>query len=111
MKQTLTILLLTFAVNTMAAVPSDVICKTPRENVVIKMHNDKLNITGRFPAQAVVQRTTVVGNTLKKIFFLGGEKHTIFIGDKNKFDDFNDSLTIQSNKGHEVTYSLSCERV
>lgn len=111
MKNALTIMILALGLQAHAAVPSDVICKTPRENVVLKMHNDKLSVTGRFPAQSIIQRTSVVGNSVKKVFFVGGEKHTIIIADKNKFDDLNDSLTIQSNKGHEMTYSLACERL
>lgn len=111
MKRSITIILFVLGFNANAVVPKDVICKTPRENVVIKMHDDKLAVTGRFPAQSIIQRTTVVGNSVKKVFFIGGEKHTIRINDKNKFDDLNDSLTIQTNRGHEMTYSLSCEKI
>lgn len=107
----ITLLTLISSFSAVANFQKPVICKTPRENIVIKLENDSLQLAGRFPAESMVQRTSIKDNMVDKVFYVSGDKHTLHIHDKNKFDEFNDSITIQTTKGHEMTYSLSCSNI
>lgn len=92
-----------------AATPLKVSCSTPRNNVAIKIDGDKLSLKGRFPAETIAQRTKQVGNSITKVFFLAGEKHTIHLENKNQYSEFDDFINIKTRKGHEITFPLHCK--
>jgi hypothetical protein len=45
-----------------------------------------------------------------KTLYLKGLKHRIRVKDSTQFNEAEDSLTITSPKGHEMTYPLSCHQ-
>ncbi len=85
-------------------------CETPRQNVVIKIENNKLKIDGRFPAETIVQRSKVQGQSKTMIFHAGGDKHTLHIANKDKPSELSDYINIKSRQGHEITYPVNCEK-
>ncbi|EQC45691.1 hypothetical protein [Bacteriovorax sp. Seq25_V] len=107
----LTFTLLLTNLSVFAAPVMKVECKTARENFIVKIKDNNLTIDGRYPAQTMAQRTRDLGKGVEKIFYLSGEKHTIHIGDKNKFSELNDFIAIKSRKGHEVTFPLNCQNL
>ena len=109
MKQLLSlILLIGLGQTAIASSPAKIKCETPREHLIVQINDNSVAIEGRAPAQAVIQRTKRIGNSLEKIFYLSGQKHTVHIGDINGFSDSNDYVSIESREGHEVTFPLSC---
>jgi hypothetical protein len=111
MKKTLlATLLMTASLSYAAPAPIKVKCSTPRSNVVIKINGNNLSLDGRFPAETVAQRTKINGSAITKIFFVGGEKHTIHLNDKNNFNELEDFVNIKSRKGHEMTFPLNCKK-
>jgi hypothetical protein len=86
-------------------------CETARKNISIKLQNNDLKFEGRFPAQTIVQRSKISGQSLTKIFFVAGDKHTLHIGDKSQFSDSRDFISIQNQEGHEITYPISCQKI
>ncbi len=107
----LIILTLFASISTFAASPMKVECKTARENFIVKIRDNNLTIDGRYPAQTTAQRTRDLGKGVEKIFYLSGEKHTIHISDKSKFNELNDFISIKSRRGHEVTFPLNCSNL
>ena len=88
-----------------------IVCETPRKNITIKLSDNKLKIGGRFPAEAIAQRTRLRGNSISKIFFVAGDKHTLHLEDTTSFNSLNDYISIRNKKGHEMTYPVDCSEI
>ena len=86
----------------------NVVCETPRQNIVIKVSDNKLKIGGRFPAEAIAQRTRFRGNSVSKIFYVAGDKHTLHLEDTTSFSSSTDYISIRNKQGHEMTYPVTC---
>lgn len=56
-------------------------------------------------------RTQVKHLGFTKTLYIDGQKHRINIRNSNEFSEINDSLSITSSRGHEMTYPLSCHSV
>ncbi|WP_127716642.1 hypothetical protein [Halobacteriovorax sp. HLS] len=111
----ITLLTLSFVqiIQARAAVHSKIECHTPRMKKSFVIFNNKVAFleeteTGRMVASAKSLRTKRKGSGFTKVLNYWGERHEIHVGDTNKFSELNDYLTIRTNKGHEITYPLTC---
>lgn len=102
----LTLTLLT-SLSSLGAV-KDIICSTPRMNKVFMIKNSKIIMQGRDLASVEGVRTKDIGVGFTKYFNHEGMKHKLHIENKSSFSDFNDYISIRNNKGHEITYPLTC---
>ena len=110
MKTTLLTLIL-MATSLVSTQAMELECSTPRKNIVLKLDDNKLKLDGRFPAETIVQRSKTRGNSLSKIFYISGDKHTLHIENTTAFNEFDDYINIKSRQGHEMTYPVECKRI
>lgn len=59
-------------------------------------------------------KTEYIGTTTLKTKIVAkkevdGLKYTFVLSDTNNFSDLNDYVTIENDKGHKITYALSCK--
>jgi hypothetical protein len=111
MKKIALVLGLLFSASTLASID----CHTPRMNKAFKIEdsrvtffNDQSLESGREVA-SVGARTRKTAKGFTKILKFEGRKHTIHISDKNSFSNVDDYMIVKNNKGHEMTYPLSCK--
>ena len=88
-------------------------CYTPRMKKSFVIFNNKVAFleeteSGRMVASSKSLRTKKKKNGFTKILHHWGKRHEIHIGDVDKLSELNDYLTIRTNKGHEITYPLTC---
>lgn len=102
----LTLTLLT-SVSSFASV-KEIICSTPRMDKVFTIKNSKIVMQGRDLASVEGVRTKNMGEGFTKYFNYEGNKHKLHINSRTSFSDFNDYISIRNNKGHEITYPLTC---
>ena len=111
-------LFLTFFVTFLMQANASIICKTPRESKILKIHKNSVsfphleeneNLLERGTASLPLIRTKHHGRGFTKILFLKGIKHTIHIKDKLKFSEVEDYLILKSQEGHEMTLPLKCQ--
>ncbi|WP_372651147.1 hypothetical protein [Halobacteriovorax sp.] len=110
-----TLLTLSFmqVIQARAAVHSKLECHTPRMKKSFVIYNNKISFLeetekGRMVASANAMRTSYKKNGFTKVLNYWGQRHEIHIGNVDKLSELNDYLTIRSNKGHEITYPLTC---
>ncbi len=106
--KTLSIVLITIITTTTWAM--NIRCETPRQNVVLKIENNRLKIDGRFPAETMIQRSKDRGDSKTMIFHVSGDKHTLHIANKNSPSELDDYINIKSRQGHEITYPINCQK-
>jgi len=53
--------------------------------------------------------TRVNGKSVTKIMNHEGLQYTIHLSDFNSPSDFNDTVSIKNERGHEITYPLNCK--
>lgn len=111
MKKIALVLGLLFSASTLASIE----CHTPRMNKTFKIEDNRVTFfndesleSGRGVA-SVGARTRNTANGFTKLLNFQGRKHTIHIDDRNSFSDVNDYIIVRNNKGHEMTYPLSCK--
>mgnify|MGYP000285967273 FL=1 len=90
-------------------------CHTPRMKKSFVILNNKVAFLeetdkGRMVASTKSLRTKKKKNGFTKILHYWGHRHEIHVKDVDKLSDLNDYLTIRTNKGHEITYPLTCYR-
>ncbi len=98
----------------MAAVEGTINCHTPRMNKVFNITQDKIVFeqdemsAARNIASVDKVRTKREGSGFTKILNYEGNKYTIHIANEERFDEVEDYLSIRSEKGHEITYPITC---
>ena len=91
-------------------------CHTPRMNKIFSISKDKIVFekeemsSNRSIASVDKLRTKKEGNGFTKILSYEGNKYTIHIANEESFDEVEDYLSIRSEKGHEITYPLTCKK-
>jgi len=63
---------------------------------------------GRKISSIMDARTRVTYLGFKKVLYIDGNKHLIHIENKRRFSDGDDYLTVINQKGHKMTYPLTC---
>lgn len=71
----------------------------------VAFHN---NNQGRSISSIIEARSKVTYLGFKKVLYINGNKHTIHIENKRSFNDADDYMTIINQKGHKMTYPLTC---
>lgn len=111
MKKMALVLGLLFSATSLASIE----CHTPRMNKTFKIEDSRVtffndqSIEGGREVASVGARTRKTQKGFTKILSFEGRKHTIHINDRNSFSDVNDYMIVRNNKGHEMTYPLSCK--
>ncbi len=113
-KKTFTLLLITFSFLT----HSKTICTAQSIGKEFHLSQNKIGmINKKFVNRSVASQEgyyfinfhkTEHNNSVTRILNFEGKKYTIFIKDAQSFSEDNDSLTIRSQKGHEISYPLTC---
>ena len=107
-----------FVSNSFAKSREAIFCHTARfsksfvvnkEKVVFvkKVSESKNREIASIPA---VRSKKLLNGFVKELSF-EGQKYRINIENTEKFSELDDYMSIRSRKGHEITYSLSCENV
>lgn len=91
-----------------------IICETAYGEKHLIIGHDEVAFSRGAPARSISSvsavRTEKRFHGFKKIMNLEGNKHTIFIKDVENFSEVEDSLSVTSPKGHEMTYPLTCHK-
>lgn len=119
MKTLLTLsLFLSFTFPALAAKKKVVFCHTPRFFKSFVLSKDKVvflkksqNTKRREVASVPTMKNKKILNGFIKEVSFEGSKYKIAIKDKKNFSGLDDHLSIRNRKGHEMTYSLSCQRI
>ena len=95
------------------------ICFTPQDRHEVMLNENKLTLIDHTKPQdrSIASfkgnkniRTKFIGSSLTKVLNQDGYKHTIHIQDIHNFNSFDDYMSIQSPKGHIMTFPLECKR-
>lgn len=65
---------------------------------------------GRGISSTLEARTKVSYLGFRKVVYVNGNKHLIHIENKRHFNDSDDYLAVVNQKGHKMTYPLTCSR-
>lgn len=109
------VLALTFLMTLSFTASAGVLCHTPRMNKVFEINHDKVTFFNEFDSEAKRELASVqsfskdIQQGYTKTLDFENQKHVIHISNLNDFSDTNDYIIIKSNKGHEVTYPLTCK--
>lgn len=63
---------------------------------------------GRSISSVVPASNNAIYHGIKKVLYENGNKITIHIEDIKNFSDANDYMTVADQKGHKITYPLTC---
>jgi hypothetical protein len=108
--------LLLFSLIPTSFAKANITCFTPRESKKIIIKKDSIAMSqqifgaARNLASEAKVRTRLHGTGFTKVMYIGGDKHTIHIENKNKFSELDDYMLVRSQKGHEMTYPLECKK-
>lgn len=84
-------------------------CSSMRKNIEFQIKDNLIKTEGRTPAQSITGRTSKVGNSVTNHYQIGGQKFQIHFDDVTNSNEMNTYISIRSDKGHEVTYPLTCK--
>lgn len=93
---------------------AEITCHTPRLSKAFQIEKTSVAfyqadvVRGRELASAIPARTRFTHNGFTKVIKHEGKKYTLHIENKNNFSELNDYLVIKNNRGHEVTYPITC---
>lgn len=60
---------------------------------------------------SILEATTKVSHLgFRKVLYINGSKHLIHIENKRDFNDTNDYMSVVNQKGHKMTYPLTCSK-
>ncbi|MCT4641304.1 MAG: hypothetical protein N4A33_03335 [Bacteriovoracaceae bacterium] len=65
---------------------------------------------GRTISSIMDVRTKKTYLGFKKVLYINGNKHLISIANQRRFDDASDYMSVTNQKGHKMTYPLTCTR-
>jgi len=111
MKKTALILGLLFSTSSFASIE----CHTPRMNKTFKIEDNRVTFFNDQPVEggrevaSVGTRTRKTATGFTKVLSFEGRKHTIHIDNAKSFSDVNDYMVVRNNRGHEMTYPLTCK--
>jgi len=115
LKRSLLFVLLLLQGKTLASTGTEQIyCETPRKNKMFSINKKSISIVQEkdfAPSRTLASvnaRTKIRGLGFTKIMNFEGHKYSIHIENTQKFSNLNDSLTIKSPQGHQMTYPLHC---
>jgi hypothetical protein len=65
---------------------------------------------GRKISSILEARTKVSYLGFRKVLYVNGNKHLIHIENKRHFNDSDDYMSVVNQKGHKMTYPLTCSK-
>ncbi len=107
--------LLSVSLGFSVASSASILCHTPRLNKVIEIKDDQITffkegeISASRKLASLASRTKKSMTGFSKTVNFENQKHTIHINDVNQFSEVEDYIIIRSQKGHEITFPLTCE--
>ena len=106
---TLLILLKTILMNVSFA-GEMIVCQTPNQEKVFKIEDQKIAFLDNVEFQQAFREIASLEfkNKISKTLNIEGQKYRINIKNIKKFDAFEDFLSIQNQRGHKLTYPLTC---
>ncbi len=114
MKKTIQFTIITLLFFLQAKAFAGVTCHTPRLSKAFQIGKTSIAFyqadvsRGRELASTIPARTRFTNTGFTKVITHEGKKYTLHIEDKNNFSELEDYLVIKNNKGHEITYPLTC---
>lgn len=114
MKKAIQFTLLTILFFIQAKSFASITCHTPRLSKAFQINSTSVAFYqndvahSREIASTIPARTRFTGQGFTKVIINGGNKYTLHIENKNSFSEVDDYLTIKNDKGHEMTYPITC---
>lgn len=96
------------------AYASDINCKTAFGEKSFTISENSVafhaQAKGRKISSILEARTKVSYLGFRKVIYVDGNKHLIHIENKRHFSDSDDYMSVVNQKGHKMTYPLTCSK-
>lgn len=95
---------------------ASIVCHTPRMSKVFNINEQDVKVSivqndvenGRGIASNANARTLFTSTGYTKVMQHKNLTVTLHVDDKNNFSELNDYLIVKDQRGHEITYPLTC---